>query len=352
MVKREDIMQQLHGGDVYTNEYEIDYSASLNPLGMPPSVKQAACEGVMRSSQYPDTACRKLRGALSAKTGIPGEAIIFGNGAAELIYALCAAVRPKKALVTAPGFAEYELALESAGCKTEHILLSESDGFRLSKDSPGLVSPDTDIVFLCNPNNPTGVTIPKELLLVFLARCEECGALLVVDECFLGLTPGGGSLSLRSHVMKSRNLFVLDAFTKLYAMPGIRLGFGFCSCERIPDGMRRHLQPWNVSLPAQMAGIAALKEDGFVQESLAYVERELRFLKKEFAKLHLLCADSTANFLFFKGPDGLAESLSDRGILIRDCRSYKNLEPGWYRVAVRSHEENLRLVREIAEAVV
>ena len=342
-------MQQLHGGDIYTKAYDIDFSASLNPLGMPEGVAAAACEGVRLSDRYPDTQCRALRQALAKKSALPEDHIIFGNGAAELIYALVAAVKPRCAIVTAPGFSEYELALAGARCRVEHVLLAEENGFVLPDDLPDRITDETDIVFLCNPNNPTGVLIPETLLQEVARRCEHHRVLLVVDECFLGLTPDGLRRSLRKYTIDHRQLFILDAFTKLYAMPGLRLGFGLCADTGLLREMGRHLQPWNISLPAQMAGVAALQETAYVEESLRYLEVEKTFLRQSLADLGLPCPGSSANFLFFKGPDDLADALADRRILIRDCRSYAGLAGGWFRIGVRSHAENERLVRETGD---
>lgn len=338
-----------HGGDIYTKPYRIDFSANMNPLGMPKRVAEAACEGVRLSESYPDVHCRALREAIAGNENVPPEWVICGNGAAELIFALAWAVKPKKALLAAPGFAEYEQALRCVDCRIDFYFCKEEDGFKLREDYLQCLTEDTDMVFLCNPGNPTGLLIEPELLERIAERCRERKILLVVDECFNGLLERAEEVSLKGRLGVREGLFLLRAFTKLYAMAGLRLGYGLCADERLLEEMRKVLQPWNVSRPAQMAGIAAVKEREYVARSRAYVAVEREFVRRELENLGLKTYDSQANYLFFQGPEDLGERCAGDGILIRDCRNYRGLCPGYYRVAVRTREENLELLRVLGD---
>jgi len=339
------MIQQIHGGDVYRHRGVTDFSSNRNPLGTPPGVLRAAEESIRLISQYPDIFCTELRTALAAKEGVSGEEILFGNGAAELLFALVQEARPRKALLAVPAFLEYEQALRSAGCEIHHYVLKAENGFRLREDFLQELVPGLDMVFLCNPNNPTGLTIPRELLDRILARCEACGILLVLDECFLDFLDEPEAYSMRERMKRSKSLFLLRAFTKIYAMAGLRLGYALCSDRVRLSRIRDCLQPWNVSLPAQAAGTAALREDGYLAESRRVIREERQYLLRELKKLPLTVYDSEAGYVFFSGREDLGELALAAGFLIRDCSNYPGLTKGYYRIAVRAHEDNERLIQ-------
>lgn len=335
-----------HGGDIYSKEYRIDFSANLNPLGMPESVREAAKAGVDRSVNYPDVHCRKLREALAKKEGVLKESIICGNGAAELIFLLAATEKPGRSLLVAPGFAEYEQALTSVNCRMDFYYLKEEHGFALAEDYLDRLKEEWDMIFLCNPNNPTGVTIEPGLLKQILGICKERKIRVVLDLCFLDFLEDSEKADVAAHAADYPNLFILKAFTKTYAMAGLRLGYGISADIALLKRMREHIQPWNVSIPAQMAGCAALKETEYVSLTRALITRERKWLKERLAELEFSVYDSKANFIFFKGPPGLTEKCAREGILIRDCGNYRGLEKqAYYRIAVRTHEENMELIK-------
>lgn len=183
--------ERTHGGDIYGLERPVlDLSISLNPLGVPPCAIQAAREALERSPAYPDPLCRGLRRAISARDGVPEDWVLCGNGASDLIDRLVRALRPDHALVLAPTFSEYHRALYKNNCKVKFHYANMHEDFRFSSALLGKISQEIDAVFLCDPNNPTGTLISHQLLRALLARCREAGALLVVDQCFLELSPG------------------------------------------------------------------------------------------------------------------------------------------------------------------
>lgn len=346
-----DTMKHKHGGDIYSQEVKMDYSANINPLGMPKEVVQAAYEGILNSANYPDIHCGKLRDALSFKEGIEKEHIICGNGAAELIFSLAAAIKPKKALLAAPGFAEYEQALRINGCEVVYYLLKEEQGFELQEDYLKAITPDLDLIFLCVPNNPTGLVSPKEFLDKILDKCRACNVWMVVDECFNDFLDDAAIYTMKKEIALNDHLFILKAFTKLYAMAGLRLGYGLCSNPELLEKMADTVQPWNVSIPAQMAGTAALREEGFVENSKALIREERQYLSTKMKELGFRVYDSKANFLFFYGPGYLAQECKKQGILIRDCSNYYGLKEGYYRIAVRTHKENEALIEIMQEII-
>lgn len=343
--------KHIHGGDVYKYKNCIDFSANTNPLGTPESVKQAIRDCLDHISDYPQVGCDELKNALAEYEGVEKKNLICGNGAADLIFSLCRAKIPEKALVLAPTFAEYEQALGSVGCEVEHFFLKEEDDFHVQESFPEALNPELDMIFLCNPNNPTGILMERPLLEKILKRCAELGIFMVVDECFLDFVKEPETYTLKKLLEKYNNLFILKAFTKRYAMAGVRLGYGMCADEKTLLTMEGMTQPWNVSSIAQAAGIAALKETEYVKKGRNLSFAEAAWMKQKLGELGLKVYPSQANYIFFKGPENLFEKCIKRGILIRDCSNYPGLSKGYYRVAVRKHEDAMRLVEVLKEVL-
>jgi threonine-phosphate decarboxylase len=311
---------------------------------------------VKLSSHYPDTNCQALRQAISEVELITADHIICGNGAAELIFSLVFCLKPKKALLITPSFYEYENALSAVDCEIEYYELKEANRFELNEDFLSHLNAYIDIIFICNPNNPTGALIPVDIMEKILEKCERHHILLVVDECFMDFVKNTKNYSIKHRCVTSENLFLLKAFTKLYAMPGLRLGYGLCCNEKLLERMKQITQPWNISIPAQLAGIAALKEEEYVRKSLDILEKERYFWKGELIKLGVKVYASEANYIFFsildkKAKDKLYQECLNRGFLLRDCSNYKGLGQGYYRIAVKTREENRKLLAVLQEVL-
>ena len=239
-----------HGGDLFGHAVNLDFSVNTNPLGTPESVVRAVVESAGRLCQYPDPGCRELTKALASREGVAEKAVLCGCGAAELIYAYCGVIGPGAALLTAPAFSEYEAALDAAGVGAVRFFLREEDGFAVKEDFlTALRQTDCHTVFLCNPNNPTGLLIHPKLLLRILEKAAHQKTVLVVDECFLDFT-GQEERSLISYIRETPYLFILKSFTKMYAMPGIRLGYGISGNRTLLDRMEAAGQCWGVSVLA------------------------------------------------------------------------------------------------------
>lgn len=338
------MIKQVHGGDVYRYKNALDFSSNMNPLGTPPRVIQAARESMEDICNYPDIQQEKLISGISAWENLPAEWIICGNGAAEVIFTLVHALKPKTALLLAPTFAEYEQALAAENCQLKFHILKEEKGFLPDEDLLADITEDIEILFLCNPNNPTGVLIPNDLMDKILERCRQTGTFLVIDECFQDFIPNPRAFTRKGELAENQNLFLLKAFTKRYAMAGIRLGYGLTSNLELLDKMHACVQPWNVSIPAQAAGVAALDEVDYLAAGRNIVYKESAFLKAGLEALGFQVYDSQANYIFFRGPKGMVEKAWKSKVLIRDCGNYRGLCEGYYRVAVRTHEENLKLL--------
>lgn len=340
----------LHGGDIYRNNVKYDFSVNINPLGMTKSCVEAGCRGISMSYAYPDYDCFELKRAIEKNKGIKKEDIIMGNGAAELIYALCYGIKPKKALIAVPAFQEYERAVINSGGRVEYHRLKEENDFNLKEDFINSITYDTDIVFICNPNNPTGNLIDRNLIEKIALKCEMTGTYLCIDECFMPFTEREEEYSIIKGYDKYNCIIILRAFTKIYAMAGLRLGYAVVPDDKTKKNIRDKIQPWNVSIPAQMAGAAALNEKGYVEKTVKLIKEEKEYLKRELSKG--LCEKiyaSGANYIFFKGREDLKERFIEKGILIRDCSNFENLEKGFFRICVKKHCENEEFIRVFKE---
>lgn len=347
----------IHGGDWagFENEYgmlPLDFSANISPLGLPESVRKAAEEALRTADRYPDPLCRKLRKALSEVHGVPEEQVVCGNGASDLIYRICRVLQPEKAAVLTPGFAEYERALRAAGCRAAPIPLLSADNFQVNESTVRLIPKSCELLFLCNPNNPTGLPPERGAVQLLLDRCRETGMWLIADECFLDFMENPEEHSLIPALRKTPELMVLRAFTKTWAMAGLRLGYALCGNRLLARGVQEDGPPWAVSSVAQAAGLATLGEQTVMQTLRTLISGERRRMLPALEAMGLRVIPGEANFLLFHSCDSeLAGKLRQRGILIRDCRNFRGLSAGWFRIAIRTPEENNTLLAALREVL-
>lgn len=340
-----------HGGDIWTHGPGLlDFSANLHPLGMPSTVAEAARSAVAQSARYPDALCRDLRRAIAVRDGVSPEQIICGAGAADLIFRLCLTLRPRRALVTAPTFSEYEQALRLSGCQVSHFYLRPEQNFDLDYTILDAIRPDVDILFLCTPNNPTGCCISPALLEAVVRRCGETGTRLVLDECFLELTDSQPATPLLG---QNPHLFLLRAFTKTYAIAGLRLGYGLSADGELLERLYAAGQPWAVSSVAQAAGIAACGHTDWPEKGRAVLRVERPRLLAALRSLGLTVFEGEANFLLFRAPGvtDLKEQLLTKNLLIRSCANYQGLGPDYYRVCIKTGPENDILLENVREVL-
>ena len=347
-------MRLVHGGDWagYRAEFgcdALDFSANVSPLGLPAGVAAAITNALPTADRYPDPLCRELRAALAGAEGVPADWILCGNGAADLIFRLALAVRPRRALLPAPTFAEYEAALQTVGCAVRRVFLRDENEFAVTEEFIDAVTPETDVVFLCQPNNPTGQVTPPALVERLVRRCAECGAVLVVDECFLDFLPDRDAWTAKQFLRDAPQLIILKAFTKLYAMAGVRLGYALCGDAALLEKMRGAGQPWAVSSLAQAAGLAALQETAYAGAVRALIAEQRPRMAAGLRALGLRVMDGQANYLLFRATPDFGEKLRRRGAVVRSCANYPGLDAAWYRTAVRTAEENTRLLQIMGE---
>ena len=341
-----------HGGDIYHNKAELDFSSNVNPAGMPEGVRQAICLAAADCTAYPDPYCTVLREKLAEAEQVPAGWILCGNGSAELIYQYAYALqKDRPVLIVEPAFLEYEQAALAAGLGSAHWFLREEDGFCLTD---AFLSADLSAygaLFLCSPNNPTGLCIAPSLLHRILEACAEAGTRVFCDLCFLDLTQEPGRYGLPELAEAFPNLTILRAFTKNYAMAGVRLGYAVSSDMDFLERMASAGPCWNVSTLAQAAGIAALENADWLRGSVEAITAERERMREALCAMGLRVYPGEANFLFLYSEFDFPAALLKKGILVRDCTNYAGIGSGYFRIAIRTPKENERLLQAVREVM-
>ncbi len=353
-----------HGGRA--REGQTDFSANISPLGVPDAVRAVLADLAAGDelARYPDPDCSELCAAIAAREGVPAERVLCGNGAADLIYRYAAAVKPERALVLQPTFSEYEKALALTGCETEQVLLRPENGFAWTEDLLTRLTPDLDLFVFCSPNNPTGVSAPPDLLVTVLDRCEEQGIAVLWDASFLDFaeTPEVYRGVMQKAWQKAQDLSVLNSFTKLYALAGLRLGYLLTPEGDRSAAMQAAGAPWTVSTAAQKAGVAALGCEDYADELRRYIATEKQFLTDGLEALgfRVLPADGDrayvlpdANFFLLRTErEDLADTLEEHcDIVLRRAETFPGLDAHFVRIAVRTHDENTNLLNALKEVL-
>jgi threonine-phosphate decarboxylase len=341
----------MHGGRalMFAREHNVDYrevldfSASINPLGPSPQAIAAIKDGADLIRVYPDENPVRLIRCLSDRFNIPNDKLLAGNGATELLYFWLRAIRPSTATLIIPTFSEYRRALESVGAAVRTVQLDAGDHFRLK---PAGI--DTDVVIVTNPNNPTGSYAPPEEMVDWISQINP-SIQVFVDEAFVEFT---AQPSIVRYIDRFPNLWVLRSMTKFYALPGLRLGYLVSS--RIPE-FRANREPWQVNTLAELAGIASLEDRGYEEATLQLIQRERLWLWKQLQAVPGIRGfPSDANFFLARCVrdselDAFVSKLAGARILIRDCRSIEGLDGPYFRFAIRTREENSRLLLYMRE---
>lgn len=312
---------QYHGGDIYRNQIRQDFSVNTNPLGMPDSVREALHQAVEEAEHYPDIHAQELTNAVAEQLRISEKKLVFGNGASELFHAVLHAVKPSKILIPVPSFLGYEEAAKTMDCEVIFYEMKKEEKFCLTERILDALDESISLVFLANPNNPVGNLVEPELILEIAEKCRHCDITLVLDECFMELTGKEQKYSFLSHLEEFPNVVVVRAFTKLYAIPGVRLGYLVCE-QTLAEKIRLQMPEWNLSVFAQRAGVAAIKEQGYVARAVACIQTQRLFLREELKAAGCIVYDSDADYLLFYS-EKKRRTFLQRGILIRDCSNFR-----------------------------
>ena len=342
-----------HGGNIYEVKRKfgkdvVDFSANINPLGLTCRIKEVIHNNIESILHYPDPEAKDAIKSIAAYWGIKEDNILISNGSIELIYLIISTFRPKTVLIAIPTFSEYERAARTAKSKIDFLKLEEKEGFNIDLS---LVR-DSDIFFLCNPNNPSG-----NIILNDRSRVKSLpNKLIVVDETFMDFLPDEEAYTMAWKACGSRKIIVLRTFTKFFALAGLRIGY-LIGHKGIIQMLKQYQAPWNVNSLAQIAAGSVLNDVTYIHKTRSLIKRERDFLSIGFAKIDgLKPFPSEVNFILVKiekkGIDShfLSERLLQKGVMIRDCSNFRNLNKKFIRVAVRKRSENaglLKLLKEI-----
>ncbi len=349
-----------HGGNVYAAADELglrenevmDFSASINPLGISARVKQEIRKQIDSLCRYPDPGVQALTRDLAVIHSVDPGSIVCGNGSMEIIHLIARVIRPRRVLIPVPTFTEYERAVARTGLRgqTVYVALQEKNNFDIDPaafiNALGDAVP-CDAAFLCNPNNPTGGLLKKEDVLRIASAAQSAKCYLVVDEAFMDFVPGE---SVVQEVKDNPYLIVVRSMTKFYAFPGLRLGYGVFP-KGIAAAVKQYAEPWSVNSLAQAAGRAAIRDTGYAAQTMQLIAREKAFLEAGFKKLGVAYVPSKVNYylLRFRDAASVARQLKSAGILVRECSDFRGINDNTYiRAAVRSHQHNSEFLKQLS----
>jgi len=351
-----------HGGKIRATasslkidqEELLDYSANINPLGHPP-LEDLILREMKSVGHYPDNDYVEFRRAAAKFVGVEPRNIVPGNGSSELMRLFAEALIEEgdKVVITSPTFGEYETQSRLFGAEIVHV----PRGIKAPTDPKDFLDDalleEAKAVFICNPNNPTGILLPRSAIANLAERCESSETFLFVDEAFIELSDPHQTVA--EMAPKMEHLFVIRSLTKSFGVPGIRLGFGIGG-DRLAEVMNRTRLPWSISSIASAAGAYLLAQTDHLAKSRQVIKEELDWLSGELVRLGLDPVESSVNFILVGvAPAGilsseLVEGMERERVLIRDCRSF-GLGEDYVRVAVRNREENVRLVSALEKVL-
>jgi L-threonine-O-3-phosphate decarboxylase len=354
----------FHGGNVWeiSEKYGIpvdqllDFSISTNPLGVPPKALESIRQHLNLIHHYPDPHPEWLLEALAKSAGVKPNNVIVGNGSTELIYLFNEVFLENgyEAVIPVPTFNEYKAAIERSGGNIVFIRCDSAKNFRLNlEELENCITEKTRIIFLCNPNSPTGWLYEKGDILRIIKLAAENDALVFLDEDYIDFVDDDKRYSMAAHVNEHNNLFVLRSLTKFYGLAGVRIGFGIGSPELVKT-LKNVQMPWSVNSLAMFAAAEAVKDTDFIKTSRLLVSKNRKEMQTMLQSIPWLKVyPSETNFVLNEIIDGdltsaqLAEELAKRGFLIRDCEDFDGLNNRFFRVTVRRPEENRKLVEQI-----
>ena len=351
------MIKRIHGGN-YLKRNIIDFSVNISPLGLPEGVRSMISKETGAILRYPEPASERLKSRLAALHNTGTENIIVGNGSIELIYLIPRALRIKKALIITPTFSEYEFALKTNGSTPVFFNTCEQDDFRVDCTKISGSLPRLGAIFLCNPNNPTGYLLQSDEVMRLLHVSRKRGSILILDEAFIGFTQPLRERIVVSEAVKAGSLIILRSLTKLFAIPGLRLGYAI-GHKKIIEKISGLQYPWNVNGLAQVAGLKILANKDYMNQAREFIAKQRRHMFEGLNNIKELKAyPSSANFILCKlqntsilNSKELVRRLLRDGIYIRDCSDFRGLSDRFFRVAVKKRDENNRLIKCVKRAL-
>ena len=360
----------FHGGNIYKIFREknidkiLDYSSNINPYGLPENLKKEIFEKLFVLERYPDPDYIELREKIAEKNNLNIENIIVGNGATEIIFLFMKILSPKKVLIVSPTFGEYERAIKAStlandNLKINYFELKEAENFVLNiKNLETELENNYDLLILCNPNNPTGQFLKLKKLEEILKICEQKNTKLFVDEAFVEFVEDWENESIINSKENKENLFVIRAFTKIFAIPGLRLGYGICFNNNLLKKMLEKKEPWSVNNIADLAGQTVLDDENYIQKTKEWIKDQKKYMYENLNKIEGLRVYKTeVNFILLKIEDNLLEKgldvknlrkkMLEKGILIRDASNFIYLDKHYFRLAIKDKLNNEKVIETL-----
>ena len=360
----------FHGGNIYKIFREknidkiLDYSSNINPYGLPENLKKEIFEKLFVLERYPDPDYIELREKIAEKNNLNIENIIVGNGATEIIFLFMKLLSPKKVLIVSPTFGEYERAIKAStladdSVEINYFELKETENFVLNvKNLETELENNYDLLILCNPNNPTGQFLKLKKLEEILKICEQKNTKLFIDEAFVEFVEDWENESIINSKENKENLFVIRAFTKFFAIPGLRLGYGICFNKNLLKKMLEKKEPWSVNNIADLAGKTVLDDENYIQKTKEWIKDQKKYMYENLNKIEGLRAYKTeVNFILLKIEDNLLEKdldvknlrkkMLEKGILIRDASNFIYLNKHYFRLAIKDKLNNEKVIETL-----
>ena len=347
----------IHGGNIdkisrqlkVPSHKLLDFSANLNPLGVPAELKDTLLESLKEIRYYPDPEYVQLRTAIARYHKVDLQTVFVGNGAVQLIFEIANALSYGHGLVLAPTFSEYEHALKRAHVQVHHYCLREENNFQLvMTDLIAYLHLHSEIktIYLANPNNPTGNLITIDDLKKLVVFCNQNQRYLILDEAFINLVCTKNS-SYGPFLNINDNVFIVYSATKFFAIPGLRLGYCLVKNPKLQKLLVAQIEPWSVNILAARFGAKMFQAKDYIQQTNQWFTKQQPLLYQQLKSLSVLKVyPSTTNFFLFQCSQlNLKNKLLDYKIMIRQCEDYYGLGPNYFRVALRNAAENKYLIK-------
>ena len=354
---------ELHGGNIYKLKREkgvevLDYSANINPLGLSKKLKDGIIENLSLLERYPDPEYLEMKGVIAKHNNVGIENIIVGNGATEIMFLYAKNLKPNKILIISPTFAEYERAIRSgnSGCDINYFELREDENFILNIPRLKIeLGKGYDLLVVCSPNNPTGKFINKELLDDLSKFCVIKNIKVLLDEAFIEFIDGSLDNSIISY--KHKNVFIVRALTKFFAIPGLRLGYGITYDMSLKEKIEGNREPWSVNAIAELATKLLLEDSEYIKKSEDWIRSEKKFMYEKLSMIKGIKTYKTeTNFILVKLLNGLDVKefrikMIDLGVLVRDASNFKYLDNSYFRLAIKDRRNNVKVLECVEDAI-
>lgn len=350
------MVDRFHGGNIWqfplSSRYDIvDFSVNVNPLGMSEEIKNTIISNIDKVNYYPEPESECFKNSLARFHGLSNCNFLVGNGSIELIHLIPRALKSKVVLIPIPSFSEYEFAAKVSNAKCIFVKSAEKNNFKIDVSKVIRLIPKVDLVFLCNPNNPTGSALTRQEILSLLKVCKKYKVGLMVDEVFIDFVLQGNKMGMTLESARNKNLLVLRSLTKFFVLPGLRIGYLVGHKDTIAK-LSRHTYPWNVNTLAQVIAEKVIEDKKYINQTRSIILEEKEYLFDNLNTTRgIKVYPSDVNFFLCKLKNARIKNVTELGkkliaqrILIRNCRNFRGLNDRFFRIAVRKREKNIRLI--------